>query len=89
MGRGVRKTRKEIVLKEIVEVDSKISTLTEKIAVYKKQREELQNELKQIEEDEARMAEEKRNIEILEFIKKNNITKEQLESFIAANTSES
>lgn len=86
MARGVKKTRKEAITKELGDIEAKLSSLNKKIAVLEEQKFALQNEFAEIEAEEIRIAEEKKNQEILDFIKKNNITKDQLQSFILANT---
>lgn len=84
----VRRTRKEKVIDLISEANEKIQDLQEKLNIQIELKANYEKELVEIEEAEAKAAEEAREKDLLAFIKKNNITKEQLQAFITAKEAE-
>ena len=84
MSRGVKRTRKDNLKVEAEKLEQKIIKCTQDIELYKQKKSEIENEIAEIEAEELRIIEEAREKDILVFIKKNGITKEQLEAFITA-----
>lgn len=82
MPRGERRSRKEILTAQIELKDQKIAEFNFKIERIAKERSELQEELDAIIENEIRAEEEARERELLDILKVNGITKEQLEALI-------
>lgn len=82
MPRGERRSRKEILIAQIELKNQKIAEFNFKIERIAKERSELQEELDAIIENEIRAEEEARERELLDILKVNGITKEQLEALI-------
>lgn len=85
MARGVRRTRKENIIKEIFDIEAKTALLNEKLAVLEEQRITLQNELAEVEAEEARVAEENKAKEILSMIRKKGLTLDQVKEMLENN----
>lgn len=85
MARGVRRTRKENIIKEIFDIEAKETLLNEKLAALEEQRLVLQNELAEVEAEEARVAEENKAKEILAMIRKKGLTLDQVKGMLENN----
>lgn len=85
MARGVRRTRKENIIKEIFDIETKETLLNEKLAALEEQRLVLQKELAEVEAEEARVAEENKAKEILAMIRKKGLTLDQVKEMLENN----
>lgn len=85
MARGVRRTRKENIIKEIFDIEAKETLLNEKLAALEEQRLVLQKELAEVEAEEARVAEENKAKEILAMIRKKGLTLDQVKEMLENN----
>lgn len=83
-----RASKKEKIAKELGTTNEKLEILRQKCTALEAYKKELEEELVEIEKAEIKAAEEAKEKDLLTFIKKNNITKEQLQAFITAKESE-
>lgn len=82
MPRGERRTKKEILIAQIESKDAKIDFFEIKIDKLTQEKAELQGQLDYLIESEARAEAEAKDKELLDILKKYDITKEQLEYMI-------
>lgn len=82
MPRGERRTKKEILIAQIESRDTKIDFFEAKIDKLTQEKVELQGQLDYLIETEARAKAEAKDKELLDILKRHNITKEQLENMI-------
>ena len=78
-----RRNKKEVLISKIEMKNKKIASYKEKIDLINIEKEDLESQLNDFIKKELKEKEEAETKELMSFIKKNNITKEQIESLIA------
>ena len=78
-----RRNKKEVLISKIEMKNKKIASYQEKIDLLNLEKEDLESQLNDFIQKELKEKEEAETKALMSFIKKNNITKEQIESLIA------
>lgn len=82
MPKGERRNKQDILISQINAKENKIEQYNHKIEKLKEEKNALTMQLQEMIEAQERAREEAENNELLQIIKKNGITKEQLMSII-------
>lgn len=82
MSKRERRNKREILENQIQDKQNKIDFFCEKISKLTNEKSELEEQLQEHIAAEAKAREEAENNELIRFIKRNGITKEQIQSLV-------
>lgn len=80
--RAARRPRKEILIAEIEKIESRITDCRTKIKSLTDQKSQLEAEIKLLEEEEAKAAEEAQNKEIINLIRKKGLSLDEIKAIL-------